>query len=647
MSRILWLCFCAALWAGDEAPGWVRAAAAKEHPGYPARVTAVILLSEETLAVDSEGRRVMTERGVIKRLTADPFRATGSRTFDTRSGKIREMRAWVVNPGGKEIRLGKDRMTEASAAGGDSYTEYQVRSISVGDEVQPGGVFAYEVVEEERTVFTTYPFRFQQTLRPVVEARFTLQLPPGWEATGLVFNHAAVMPAVAGNSYTWEVRNLPAIEAEPHTPEYGTILPWMGVTYFPSGGGSQLRKLERWSSVSRWMSELTDRQSEVTPAIQARADQLTAGAVSELDKIRAVAAFVQKTTYVSVQLNLSRGGGYVPNRADLVLARNYGDCKDKANLMKALLKAKGIDSYLVSIMSGAPGTVREEWPSTQQFNHAILAVKVSRETKAPTVIHDEGLGSLLFFDATDSHTPVGDLPDDEQGTLALVIAGEQGALVRAPKLPAGSSRAESETRATMHSDGGIEARTVRRLHGQRASSLRGATREMAVNDLRKTLEASLTRRLGGLQLKTIRPEDRPGEGRLDLTLEFAALQFGRVMQGRLLIVTPGALVSTRTYSLPNKERTLPVKVEADWQKDTVVIEAPAGFALDELPEAVAIESPYGVYRADWKVSGQNIEFTQSLELKDTVAPAGDYGKVRDFFERVNGASLAAVVMVKK
>ncbi|MFN7648597.1 MAG: DUF3857 domain-containing protein [Acidobacteriota bacterium] len=647
MSRVLWLLFCAAAWAGDEAPGWVRTAAAQSHAGYPGRVQAVILLSEETLAVDNSGKRVMTERGVIKRLTSDAFRVAGSRHFDTRSGKIREMRAWVVNPGGKEVRLGKDRIVESSVADGDAYSEYKVRSIGAGEEVLPGGVFAYEIVEEEQTVFTTYPFRFQQTLWPVVEARFTLQLPAGWEATGLVFNHAAVVPSVVNNSYTWELQNLPAREAEPHMPPYANILPWIGVTYFPSGGSGALRKLERWSSVSKWMSELTDRQSEVTPAVQARADQLTAGAVSELDKIRAIAAFVQKTTYVSVQLNLSRGGGYVPNRADTVLTRNYGDCKDKANLMKALLKAKGIESYLVSIMSGAPGTVREEWPSTQQFNHAILAVKVSPETKAPTVVGVEGLGNLLFFDATDSYTPVGDLPDDEQGTLALVIAGEQGALVRAPKLAVGSSRAESETRARMNPEGGIEASTVRRLHGQRATSLRGATREIAVNDLRKRFEASLTRRLGGLQLRTIRPEDRPGEGRLDLTLEYAALQFGRIMQGRLLVVTPGALVSTATYSLPNKARTLPVRVEADVQKDSVTIDTPAGFTLDEMPEAVAIESPYGIYRADWKMKGQTIEFTQTLELKEALAPPGDYDKVRDFFERVNGASLATVVLVKK
>jgi hypothetical protein len=47
------------------------------------------------------------------------------------------------------------------------------------------------------------------------------------------------------------------------------------------------------------------------------------------------------------------------------------------------------------------------------------------------------------------------------------------------------------------------------------------------------------------------------------------------------------------------------------------------------------------------MKGQTIEFTQTLELKEALAPPGDYDKVRDFFERVNGASLATVVLVKK
>ena len=69
-----------------------------------------------------------------------------------------------------------------------------------------------------------------------------------------------------------------------------------------------------------------------------------------------------------------------------MLAKAYGDCKDKANLMRAMLKTVGITAYPVFIYSGDATLVREEWPSPTQFNHCIIAMKVGDETQAPTVV---------------------------------------------------------------------------------------------------------------------------------------------------------------------------------------------------------------------------------------------------------------------
>ena len=62
--------------------------------------------------------------------------------------------------------------------------------------------------------------------------------------------------------------------------------------------------------------------------------------------------------------------------------------------MRTLLKALRITAYPVAIYSGDPTFVREEWASPSQFNHAIIAVKVSDETQAPTVINHPKLGRL-------------------------------------------------------------------------------------------------------------------------------------------------------------------------------------------------------------------------------------------------------------
>src|SRR5919202_1263755 len=114
----------------------------------------------------------------------------------------------------------------------------------------------------------------------------------------------------------------------------------------------------------------------------------------------------QKVQYIAIQTGLGQGGGYRPHASTEVFAKSYGDCEDKANLMRAMLKADGIQSYLVAIYAGDPSYVREEWASPGQFNHCIIAVRVSDETQAPTIVQHPKLGRLLIFDATDDDTPV-------------------------------------------------------------------------------------------------------------------------------------------------------------------------------------------------------------------------------------------------
>ena len=241
---------------------------------------------------------------------------------------------------------------------------------------------------------------------PVLISRFILNMPAGWEARGTVFNHEKLDPQVPGASYTWELHNLPWIEHEDYSPSLSALAPRLVVSYFPPPGNpGGLQGLKDWTAVSTWLSPLVDPPAAVTDAVRAKAQQLTANAPGELDKIRAIAAFAQQTNYVEVSLNVTRGGGYTPRAASESLARNYGDCKDKATLMRALLKAVGIDAYLTTISADDRTYVRPEWASPYQFNHAIIAVKVSDGVKLPTVIPDSPLGRLLDFRPHGPHHP--------------------------------------------------------------------------------------------------------------------------------------------------------------------------------------------------------------------------------------------------
>jgi hypothetical protein len=398
--------------------------------------------------------------------------------------------------------------------------------------------------------------------------------------------------------------------------------------------------------MSVWATGFYDPSAVVTESIRLKAAELTAGAATELDRIRAISTFVQKINYVAVEINLARGGGYQPNPADQVLARHYGDCKDKATLMRALLKATGIESYAVVIYASDRQFVRPEWPSPNQFNHAIIAVRVSPETRLPSVIEMPKLGRLLIFDSTDPVTPVGDLPEREQGSYALVVAGRDGDLVAMPQLPAKLNRIESATEGQLKADGGLSAQMRRQYFGQSASHLRYIATFGQPDELKRTFETALSERLGGLSLDRIEPADRMADDQFGLNMDVTVKQFGHLLQGRLLMVAPGEL-ARGTYRFPAKPRSAPVRLDAELFQDSVAIALPPQFKVDELPDPVKVTGAYGSFSARWKTEGDKILFEQSLEVKDLVAPAAEYGRIRAFFDQVDAARNSSVVLVKQ
>src|SRR5207244_5595523 len=108
-------------------------------------------------------------------------------------------------------------------------------------------------------------------------------------------------------------------------------------------------------------------------AIRARAAELTREAKTDEEKLRAVVAFVSREIqYQSTPFRLS---AYVPTEGKQVLRERYGDCKDKAALLTALLSAVGIQSNMV-LLSGRRQGVTPYLPSPR-FNHAIARVQTA------------------------------------------------------------------------------------------------------------------------------------------------------------------------------------------------------------------------------------------------------------------------------
>jgi hypothetical protein len=632
---------------GDEVPAWFSQFRATQTPAYDKDVKAVVLQKDSVVNVGSDGKAVTTITYVVRILSREGrSEAVAVEPYLVSSGKIRDIKGWLIRADGSTKAYGKEQVLDRISDPDDIYNELRLKIIDASDEADAGAIFGYQVTSEEMPLFDQDSWLFQDNL-PTLVSRYTLNLPSGWKAESSTFNHSKVEPSVSGTSYVWELRNLQPIATEPESPSIANLVPRLAVSYAPSATTTNFRTFKDWTEVSRWNTEISNPSVIIDDAVANKARELTANAKTEFEKIRAIGTYVQNLQYISIDIGVGRGNGYRPRPSTLVLQRGYGDCKDKANLMRALLKVLKIEAYPVAIYSGDPSFVREEWASPRQFNHCIIAVKVSDETNAPTILTHPTLGRLMIFDATDAYTPVGDLPDYLQGSLALIVAGGDGKLMKMPVTSPEANKMVRSVEMTITENGDITGVIRERAQGQQAASARRLLRAISASDYNKIIEGWVVRGISTARVGKIAPVDKNSENQFDLDVELKAAVYGQLMQNRLLVFKPVVVDRLNSLWLTDNKRTHPVVMEANAFSETAVFNLPSGFVVDETPDAVNLETPFGKYSTSYEVKDNSLIFKRSLVLNSATIPVDKYASVKDFFVKIRSAEQAPVVLMRK
>jgi hypothetical protein len=632
----------------EEAPIWLRQASAN-LPEFDGKAKYAVLRDESLLVVDEQGRFVRTATYAIKVLLKEGREnAVAEAYYNAGTDKIREFRAWLLLPSGEVKKYEKKETVDVAQVNNDVYNEAREKIISARNDAEAGAVFGFETVQESR-LLTAQDQWFFQGYEPVVKSRLTVRLPAGWTAQGVTYNHAPVQPAIHGSSYTWELGPLSRIEPEPLSPSAMNVVPRLNISFFPPPGvgASATRTFQDWSAVSLFVSELNDPQAILNEAMIQKARELTAGSSSEIEKIRAIARFVQEINYVSIQIDVGRGGGYRPHSAAEVFAKHYGDCKDKANLMRTLLRAVEISAYPLVIYAGDRYFVQQNWPSPRQFNHCIVAIQVKAETEAPAIVPHDRLGRLLIFDPTDEHTVVGDLPETEQGSWALLAAGAAGGLIRVPELSSENHQVTRRLSVELLPNGSIQGHIVEDSTGQSGRMERRSWRDLTPDEYNRMIERWVSFTVNGAKVTGIQPRDDRVSGLFHLEVGVSAERYGKLMQGRLMSFVPAFVSRRETVALSKSERHLPIVINGNAFAESAEVILPAGFIVDELPDPVKLETSFGQYTASYNVEGNKLRYQRAMTVRNAILPAEQYSDARNFYDTILASEQAPVVLIKK
>jgi transglutaminase-like putative cysteine protease len=634
--------------AADSAPDWLRAAAQQKVPDYDKETVAVILLDETQTTVHDNGEIDTLHRMAIRLLRPEAKRDYGGIAvpFD-KDEKVAYLKAWTIEANGHEIAVGEKDAIEHGYLTDLEYDDVREKSLAF-PEANPGNVVGFEYVERERPYVFEDLWWFQDP-SPVVTARFELQLPPGWEFTTSWFNYPEQKPQTSGSDrYVWEVDNLPGIELEPDMPPWRAVAGWAGVKYFPRDPTMRAKSSGSWQDVGLWYNGLTQSSRATSSAIQQKVAELTAGISDPLEKIRALAKYVQQNVhYFAVEIGI---GGWQPHRAAEVFAHKYGDCKDKATLLSAMLHEAGIQSYYLAV-DHRRGYIHPSYPSIY-MDHMILAIQLPdsvSDVSLYAVVRDPNLGRLLIFDPTSERTPVGYLPWQLQSNYGLLMAPDGGHLISLPLLPASTNRLLRTAKFDLNASGDLSGEVHELEWGGPAQQERREFFDQEPSKRVEVFDNFLANFLSNFRLTaaSIGNLDKYDES---LTLDYKFVSPGYAnAAGDLLFVRPRVVGDKNTGMLrlftEHKPRKYPIEFEeATRQDDVFDISLPAGYVVDGLPKPVQADCDYATYKSETNVSDGVLHYKRTFEIKDVVVPKEKLPAVRDFLQQVAADQQSAAVL---
>jgi hypothetical protein len=119
------------------------------------------------------------------------------------------------------------------------------------------------------------------------------------------------------------------------------------------------------------------------------------------------------------------------------------------------------------------------------------------------------------------------------------------------------------------------------------------------------------------------------------------------MQGRLLVFKPAIVSRNEVLALTEINRKYPVVLASRTFTETARVKLPADFDVDELPDAVKLDTPFGTYATSYDVKDSQLVFKRTLVQKAMTVPVEQYASVRSFFEKIRAAEQAPVVLARK
>ncbi|HUO61122.1 MAG TPA: DUF3857 domain-containing protein [Candidatus Acidoferrales bacterium] len=464
---------------------------------------------------------------------------------------------------------------------------------------QPGDTLEIDYILEPTTEYNPYGryfaslYVFRDTL-PVMNKRVVVQAAPSLALTAV--EHDVHSTSTAPNTWAWESHNLEAMRNEPSAP--GAI---------ENSAYAHISTIASWKELGEWYSKLVAPQMELSPEMRAYAHRLMNEQRDPRARMNAIYQFVtRQTRYTGLEFGVY---SFKPYPVSQVYTRHFGDCKDKASLMIALLRASGIKADFAMVRTRAMGKIDPDAVAVNLFDHAIAYVPQFD----------------LFLDGTADFAEPGELPDTDQGALAVTVSETGVATVRTiPMLDNNSEH--RDLAAAVNPDGTLKLTGRVDVEGQGAARLRRESQ----NSLRQRVEVT---RIFGDSLPSLKLANTAASN--------DAIEFSGQSQQKLQNKTLTLRSTLADTALQRQFATLDTRHEQlllqpmPTMSEEFRLQLPAGAQLSELPEDAIVQTPFGSAGIHFTAQDGSLIITSEVRVTATKVEPKDYADFRQFCENVD------------
>ncbi len=540
----------------------------------------------------------------------------------------------LYDANGKELKKMKTKDLEDVSGVDDNslIDDNRIKRHSFFYKVYPYTIEYNEVIRYKNTLLFPYWMPQGGEKFSVERSQYSMICPNGYKFRYRAFNYTGdpIVSIDKDNTISsWSAHDLPAILKESNSPDWNelTICVFFAPTDFQVDNYSG--NMTSWQDFGKFVYALKQGRDALPDNIKSTIHQLSDGINDVKKKIQVLYEYMQKNTrYISIQLGI---GSWQPFDATYVANKGYGDCKALSNYMYSILKEAGIPSYYTLIEAGRNARhILDDFPS-QQFDHVILCVPLSKDT--------------VWLECTSQTLPAGYLSDFTCDRNALLIDENGGKLVHTPKYGLNENTQIRKVTAVLDEDATLNVKSLTQYRAMQEDMLHQVVHFLSKDKVKEFLHEQLD--FGTYDVNNFEyNEEKSSLPVMQESLDLTVSNYATITGKRLFIVPDIMTRSTRKLTADEK-RKYDMVLHTEYRDiDSVEISIPDGYTGESIPQPVQIESKFGKYSNSLKLEGNKIFYYRTMEQYSGRFPAKDYSDMVQFYDNIYRADRNRIVLVK-